>query len=355
MTPYYEKKALYRGILIISLLVLFILMVYSCTIGTTNIGIQKSFAAIVKQIPGLSKLIQSVEIENTVTMIVISVRLPRIILAALIGSSLAVVGATLQGIFKNPMADPYVLGISSGASLCAAIGIITGISGTLLGIGAISVFSMVGAVVTMGLVYQIARVGTRLPTASLLLSGIAVGLFFSSVVTVIMAFRRDKIDKIVLWTMGSVSAASWSHVLIAAFFLIPLSIPLFICMRDLNVLSTGDETAKSLGIEVERTRKVLLFAASSMIGVCVSVSGVIGFVGLIIPHAIRLIFKSDFRVLLPFSAVFGAVFLIACDMLARGLLPAVMKNPTEIPVGAITAFIGAPLFVFLLMRSKKRV
>jgi iron complex transport system permease protein len=215
--------------------------------------------------------------------------------------------------------------------------------------------AVVGAILTSFLVYGIAKVGTRLPTASLLLTGIAVGLFFSAADTGIMVFNRDKIDKIVMWSMGSVSSAGWSHVVVSAVCIIPMSVLIFANLRELNAISLGDETAGSLGVDVERTKKALLFASSAIVGICVAVSGVIGFVGLIVPHAARLVTKADHRVLIPVSYIYGAIFLVFCDTIARSVIPLTVGHPAEIPIGAVTALIGAPLFIGLLLRSKKRI
>lgn len=347
---YFEKKLKYKILLIVSVGVLIFTMLISSTIGIADIGIINAFKIMISQIPGIRMLIDSDTINNTHQMIVLDIRMPRIVLAAAIGALLSTVGGCFQGLFRNPMADPYVLGISNGAGLGAAIAIVFGLESILWGIGMVSLLAFIGALVTTIVVYAIANVGGRLPSTNLLLSGIAVGLFEYSLITILMIFKRDKIESIFMWLMGSVSAASWQQVAL----LLPVTLigVIILCFfaRDLNVISSNEETAKSLGVKVEAVKKILLGICSLLIAVCVSVSGIIGFVGLVVPHATRLITGSDHRAMLPFSAIGGAIFLVICDTLARSLMP-----PAELPVGAVTSLFGAPYFIYLLIKSKKTV
>jgi iron complex transport system permease protein len=248
------------------------------------------------------------------------------------------------------MADPYVLGISNGAGLGATIAIVFGLESIWWGIGMVSLLAFVRALATTFAVYAIAKVGGRLPSINVLLAGVAVGLFEYSIITILMIFKKDKIESIIMWLMGSVNAASWQQ----AALLVPVTLigVIILCFfaRDLNVISSNEETAKSLGVKVEAVKKILLGICSLLIAVCVSVSGIIGFVGLVVPHAARLITGSDHRAMLPFSAVGGAIFLVICDTLARSLMP-----PTELPAGAVTSLFGAPYFIYLLIKSKKKV
>jgi iron complex transport system permease protein len=347
---YINKKLKHRLLLIISLVVLVIIMLISSTIGIADISILNALKIVLSKIPGINMLVSMEPINSTHEMIVLNIRMPRIVLAAAIGALLSIVGGCFQGLFRNPMADPYVLGISNGAGLGATIAIVFGLESVLLGIGMVSLLAFAGALATTVVVYTIANVGGRLPSTNLLLSGVAVGLFEYSLITVLMIFRRDKIEGIFMWMMGSVNAASWEQVV----FLVPITIigVIILCLfaRDLNVISSNEETAKSLGVNVEVIKKLILGICSLLIAVCVSVSGIIGFVGLVVPHAARLIVGSDHRSMLPFSAVGGAVFLVICDTLARSVMA-----PTELPVGAVTSLFGAPYFIYLLIKSKKKV
>lgn len=346
---YLDRKGFYKILLTISLAVLFAAVILSSTVGAANISFLEALKIMLAKLPIIGQFFND-RLDDTHKLIVLDIRLPRILLAAVVGMGLSVVGAAMQGMFKNPMADPGVLGVSSGAALGAALAIAFGFQNLIFGIGLITLASFTGAMATTIIVYSIAKVGGKLPTANLLLSGVAVSFLFSSVISIIMILKRDRIESIVMWTMGSLSAASWKQLMVIAPVVIAVSIIIFAFSRDLNLLSTGTDTARSLGVEAEYVKKLLLVMSSLLIGACVSVSGVIGFVGLVIPHVIRIILGSDHRVVLPFSAIGGALFLVICDTLARNLIP-----PSEIPVGAITSLFGAPFFIYLLIKSKKKV
>lgn len=325
-------------------------MIYVSTLGVADISFADSLRIITERIPGLNRVLFYEDIPNTYRVIVWHIRLPRILLASLVGMGLSVVGATFQGMFKNPMADPYVIGVSSGAALGATVAIVMGLESFAGGFGYVNLLAFLGALTTVILVYNIARVGRKVPTITLLLAGIAMSALMSSIISVLMIFNRDKLESIIFWTMGSVSAASWRHV----FTLFPIVlvgiILAYFYARDLNLLMVGDDTAKNLGIDTEKTKKVLLVISSVVIAFTVSVSGIIGFVGLIIPHAVRMLVGPDHRVLIPFSALVGAIFLIITDTIARTIIA-----PTEIPVGAVTAIFGSPYFIYLLYKTKKKV
>jgi iron complex transport system permease protein len=347
---FFEKKAFIKLTLFLSIIALLIIIVLSATIGVADISFLTAAKIMLCKTPGVGNLVSSDNIDATHMMIVLNLRLPRIIVSVLVGAGLSIVGAALQGMFKNPMADPYVLGISSGASLGAAVAITLGLEYAIFGVGCKTLFAFLGALVTIICVYNISRVGNKVPTITLLLSGVALSYLLSSIVSMIMIFNRNQTEQIVFWVMGSVSAASWNQLTL----LLPvvcLGIAAIISFsRDLNVISTGEETAKSLGIEVEKVKKFLILVCSVIVAACVSVSGVIGFVGLIIPHTVRLVIGSDHRALLPLSAIGGSVFMVVCDTIARNAVP-----PVEIPVGAITSIFGAPYFIFLLYKNKKKV
>ena len=274
-----------------------------------------------------------------------NLRMPRIVLSALVGAALSVCGAAYQSVFRNPLTDPYVLGISSGASLGAAIAILLGLEAYLLGVGACA---LVSGLLTILVIYRIASIGNRMHTTTLLLTGVCITFLMSALISFLMVLRQDKMDSIIFWTMGSFASASWTDVaIVAPVVAVSIGVVLYHC-RDLNLLLAGSETAKSLGVEVERVKKVLLLATTLMVAFCVSTCGVIGFVGLVVPHCIRLVSGPDNRRIVPYAIVVGALFLLMCDTMARTLL-----MPAELPVGSLTALVGAPLFIYLLYKNKK--
>ncbi|QBD86797.1 iron ABC transporter permease [Clostridium tetani] len=345
-----KKNSYYSIIFVFMICALFISIIISSTLGVANINFSQSIQILISKIPFIKDLIATYNISETHKLIVFNIRLPRIILSALIGAGLSVVGCVFQAIFKNPMADPYILGISSGSALGASIAIVIGISNLQLSIAGTTLFAFIGAISTTILVYFIAKTGTKLPTNTLLLAGVSVSFLFSSINSLIMIFNRDRVEQIVFWTMGSISSATWEQVNSLFLFVTIGSILIMIYSRDLNLMLMGDETASSLGTEVDFVKKFLLIVSSIIIAACVSVSGVIGFIGLIIPHITRIIVGPNHKLLLPFSTLGGAIFMIICDTLSRILAP-----PAEIPVGAITALFGAPYFIYLLIKNKKKV
>ena len=275
-----------------------------------------------------------------------NLRLPRIVLCVLIGAVLSVSGGTYQAVFRNPLTDPYVLGISSGASLGAAVAILLGLEGSFFGVG---LLALATALLTVVLIYKIASLGNRMHTATLLLTGVCFTFLATAIVSFLMVINQDKMDRIIFWTMGSFASVSWTDVLI----MLPVAVAgiaeVLYHSKDLNLLLVGSETAKSLGVEVEKVKKILLLATTLMVAFAVSACGVIGFVGLVVPHCIRLVAGSDNRLIIPYSIVVGGIFLLLCDTLSRTVL-----MPSEIPVGSVTALVGAPMFIYLLHKSKKR-
>lgn len=325
-------------------------MLAAITLGVANISPREAGLIILSRIPGLASWISLDGINPSAVVIVWQLRLPRILLAAVSGAGLAVAGATFQGIFRNPMAEPYVLGVSSGAALGATLAMISGLTATLFGLGLVALAAFAGGLLTVGLVYRIARTGGRLPEITLLLAGIAVNFFLNAVISLIMTFQHGQIERIVLWTMGSVATANWNEASLVTPVVGIAAGAIFWLARDLNLLLLGDETAQSLGVEVARAKKKLLLLCTLLVSAIVSVSGVIGFVGLIVPHGVRLIFGADHRAVIPFSALGGAILLVVCDTLARILVP-----PGEIPLGVITALLGVPFFLYLVAKNKKKV
>jgi iron complex transport system permease protein len=283
---------------------------------------------------------------STTDMIVMGIRLPRIVMAALVGSALGVAGATYQGLFRNPLAEPYLIGVAQGASLGAAVGFV--LPWTILGVYFVPVLAFGGALIAVSVVYLIARVGKTLPTTTLILAGVAMGAFFISITSYLTLISPDKTHGIVSWLMGSFSMISWDQVKLAAPYIAVGLVAIILFARPLNVMQLDEEQAQQLGINVERTKLILLGASTLITAAAVCFVGTIGFVGIIIPHTVRLIWGPDHRSLLPLSALAGAILLMLADTASRTIIP-----PTEIPVGVITAFIGAPFFIFLLRRKKK--
>ena len=275
-----------------------------------------------------------------------NLRAPRIVLSVLVGAALSVCGAAYQSVFRNPLTDPYVLGISSGASVGAAVAILLGLEAYMLGVGACA---LVTGLLTIVVIYRIASIGNRMHTTTLLLTGVCITFLMSAVISFIMVLRQDKMDSIIFWTMGSFASASWTEVaIVAPVVAVGIGIVLYYS-RDLNLLLAGSETARSLGVEVERVKRVLLLSTTLMVAFCVATCGVIGFVGLVVPHCLRLVLGPDNRKIVPCAIFAGGLFMLLCDTLARTLL-----MPAELPVGSLTALAGAPLFIYLLYKNKKR-
>jgi len=279
--------------------------------------------------------------------IIMNIRLPRVLLGLLVGASLGLAGVTTQGVFRNPMADPYILGISSGAALGASAVILIGAGTIPLGI---MTGAFAGALLGAFIVFNIARSHNRIPVETLLLSGIAVSAFFSALTYFLMFISGHKLNQIVFWVMGALWNGGWDEVLIIIPFLVIGTGVIYAYSRDLNIMLLGEEDAAHLGTDVSRVKTTLLVASALLAAAAVSVSGIIGFVGLIIPHIMRLILGPDHRLLIPASLLAGAMFLALADTFAR-----VIMQPTEMPVGIVTAVIGAPFFVWLLIRKKRSV
>lgn len=273
-------------------------------------------------------------------------RVPRAALAFLAGSGLAVAGMTYQAMFRNPLATPFTLGVSSGAAFGATLGIRLGLTVSLLGVPAISICAFVGALASLVLVYGIAMARRTFSTAVLLLAGVAVSFFFSSLILFVQ-YLSDFAGsfRIVRWMMGGLETVGYGAVLDVLPFVLSGSAVILCYARELNLLSTGEDLAVSRGVSLSAVRATLFTASTLMVGGVVAVCGPIGFVGLMVPHICRLLIGAEHRYLAPATLVFGGLFLLACDVVARLLIA-----PAEIPVGVITALLGGPFFVWLLVR-----
>jgi iron complex transport system permease protein len=281
-------------------------------------------------------------------MVITGIRLPRILMAGVVGAALGVAGATYQGLFRNPLADPYLIGVAQGAALGAALGFI--LPWTFLGSNFIPLMAFLGAFAAVAVVYLVSRVGKTLPMTTLILAGVAIGSFLISITSYIILISPDKTHGIVSWLMGQFSLANWDQLKLVTPYIAAGLAVIFIFARPLNVMQLDEEQAQQLGINVERTKLILLVAATVITAAAVCFVGTIGFVGIIVPHAVRLIWGPDHRSLLPLSAIAGAILLILADTFSRTVMA-----PTEVPVGIITAFLGAPFFLIILRQRKKAI
>jgi len=333
------------------LLLILLLMVIACaSIGAARISLKDTGLILVSFVPGLNRFIDVSRLDPQDIVIISQIRLPRILLAIFVGIALASAGVIFQGLFRNPMADPFVIGVSSGAALGATIGLVFIGGAGLLGISTTAVFALIGALGTTFLVYSIARTRGKVSVITLLLAGIALSAMLGSITYFIMIFKVNDIVKVIFWIMGGLTSASWSRFIILAPLVTVLVVISGFFMRDLNIISLGDRRAVQLGVQTEKVKKIMLVMASFIAAVAVSVSGIIGFVGLITPHILRLIVGPDHKILYPTSAIAGGIVLLISDTLARTVL-----MPREIPVGIITSIIGVPFFLYLLVRSKKQI
>ncbi len=322
--------------------------IISLNVGFSSIPLQKVIAILFGgiNINGIFNLPEPSTAEAT---ILLQIRLPRIFAGMLVGVALSMGGVVFQAIFRNPMADPYILGVSSGAALGGVTAIAFLLGTTALGTFAVPFMAFAGASVTALLVYRLARVGSITPTMSLLLSGIAISIVLSSIVTLTLFFVNpyDQLQAIVFWLVGSLASMSWAEVIaVAPLILIPAILVNFFA-RDLNIVLLGEEEAGHLGVEIESLKKMVLLLTSLSIASAVAISGIIGFVGLIVPHIVRLIVGPDHRILLPSAIIGGATYMVVFDALARSIYP-----PLELPVGVITAMAGGPFFLYLLRRKR---
>lgn len=339
------RKSTLLGILGMLLLLMICL---ALTLGPARLNLNTVIRAVAGSLPGLEKIFPGEEVETIERIIIFSIRLPRIFLSVLVGAALATAGTVYQGLFRNPMADPYVLGTSSGAALGATIGFALNSDLQLFSLNTVSILAFAGALLSTVLVYNLARVGRKVPLTVLLLSGIAVAAFLSSANSLALVLQGSDMQQIVFWLMGGFSTGRWLHIQAILPYMIVGSVCIAVYARDLNIMLLGEEKAQQLGVDIRRLQLILTLSASLLVAAAVSVSGIIGFVGLVVPHMMRLLTGPDHRLLFPASALAGGIFLLAADTVARTVLA-----PTELPVGVITAFLGAPFFIYLLRKNKR--
>lgn len=331
--------------------VLFLLSLLAISVGSSRLNIQGSFQIIAERLQFFNQWVPRAEWGDQYRTIVFQLRLPRILLSILAGAGLSVVGAVFQSIFRNPLAEPHILGVSSGAAFGVTLAVITGFKPSgVAGLGSIGFMAFLGALITVTLVYFIAGgdSGQNAPI-SMLLVGAAMGTLLSSLISLLMLFHHDEIARVYMWTLGSFSAANWDKVR----FLLILSLPCLTYLltqgRSLNLLLSGEEEALSMGLDTAAVRKRLIVVSSLLVAGIVAVSGIVGFVGLIIPQFVRMLRQHDLRRLLPISLLLGASFVLLCDTAARTMLA-----PVEIPVGIITSIFGVPYFLSGLILQRRR-
>lgn len=341
-----EKVEIYyklRLVIPIMLAILSVTIIFATAIGSVNVPFLDTVKIILKNW-GILKDVTFIEGRES---IIYYVRFPRVITTILVGAALGTSGAVMQGMFRNPMADPGILGVSSGAGLGAVLAIYLGVQ--TKGIFYMPAFASAGALLAAFLVFILSSKGGKIPVMNMILSGMAVSTFLGAITTAILSFiRSDQVKQFLFWTMGSLNGTRWEDVKIAVLPTILCITVLLFFSKDLNILLLGEEEAQSVGLNPSRTRKFILFFSSILTAVAVSVSGTISFVGLIVPHIIRLLIGPDHRLLIPASAIGGSIFLLFCDLIGRTIVA-----PGELGVGIVTSIIGAPYFLFLLNKARK--
>ena len=331
------------GVSTLALAILLIVLI-SLSVGPISIPV-RSVASSLIGILG----IDVGDVSRTHELVIQQIRLPRIIVGAAVGMGLGVAGATMQGLFRNPLADPGIIGVSAGGALGAVIAIATGAAGVFF--MALPLAAFAGAMIATLVVYGISTTSGHFSMATLLLAGIAVNAFLGAIVSAIVILMPDSgaMREILFWLAGGLDSRAWEHVAMSLPLILLGALIATIMARDLNLLMLGDDEARSLGVNVAPVRLFLLVIAAMVTGVAVAVSGTIVFVGLVTPHVLRLLLGPDNRVLIPMSALGGAIFVIIADMAARTII-----QPAELRVGILTAFVGAPFFILLLIQNRGR-
>lgn len=321
-------------------------MLVGISIGTVSVPIFTIIEIIMSKLFGSISLDQ---IDPMFTSIVLNIRLPRVILAGLVGASLAIAGAAFQGLLRNPLADPYTLGVSSGASVGAVLTLFFQLSIPFIGSFTLPLLSILFSWATIFLVLAFARkIERSMRVETIILTGIIFSSFLGALISLMIALTGDELRQIIGWLLGSVSMRGWEYIKIILPFFVLGSIILIFNAKELNAMSFGEERAHHLGVNVQKRKLIILTAGSILTGSAVAVSGTIGFVGLVIPHLSRLLWGPDHRHLLPLSILTGSGFLILADLISRTII-----SPTELPIGVITALIGAPVFALILLQRRR--
>lgn len=335
-----------------------LLILFSAVFALTSMIIAVFIGAVSVTVPDIFKIIagkilniQLYQGEQSTEMIIWEIRFSRVVLAFFVGASLSLAGAAFQGLLQNPLADPYTIGVSSGASLGAVIIIFFQIQITILGSFTLPIIAILFGMITLLIVFALTHLASgKLTNETIILAGIIISSFISAFISLLIALiPREDISQILYWIMGSVAMRGWGHVqLLVPFFIIGAIIILF-HYRELNNMALGEQSAHYSGMNVKRKKTIILFAASILTGSAVAVSGAIGFVGLVIPHLVRLLAGANHRIVLPLSMLFGGGYLVLADLLARSVI-----SPKELPIGVVTALIGSPIFTLLLVKNRKK-
>ena len=337
------KTSIKVGLLI---LLCIIVIIIGIGVGSVSVELRDTVNILLHKIFGRSL---SADISDSMVSIVWNLRVPRVLMAFIVGAALGVSGTVMQSVLKNPLASSYTLGVSSGASLGAALIIVTGFSLPLLNSLTLPFVGMVFGVSTVIISVNFAqRMDRNLDTNTIILVGMVFSLFINALLTLITALSRDKIAQLTYWQMGSFSAREWSHVFILLPIVIIGILSLINFTKEMDILTFGEDQAFNMGVDTSKMKWILLGLAAGLTGSAISFVGVIGFIDLIAPHIVRRIFGSSHRKVVPMSALFGGAFMVVCDILARSLL-----SPRELPVGAITAIIGAPFFAYIYFSKRK--
>lgn len=324
-----------RGAILVSLLLLFAAVLAGLVLGPAGLDPGAVLATLTDLIPGVDA---GGGLDGVGRTILFEIRFPRVILGMLVGAALAMAGGSYQGVFRNPLADPYLLGVAAGAGLGATLAFSLGLDRVL-----VAPLAFVGGLAAVGVTYALGRAVGGRTTTSLILAGVAVSAFATAVQTFLLQRRIDVLREVYSWILGRLTTVGWAEVLTLIPYAVVAGAVVIGSGRLLDVLRVGDEEAESLGVRVDRVRAVIVIAATLATAAAVSVSGLIGFVGIIVPHTVRLIFGWSYRVILPLSAILGAAFLVIADVAARTVM-----SPAELPIGVVTAFLGAPFFVLVL-------
>ena len=316
--------------------------VFAASLGSVDIPFLATAQIVLSRLPGIDSPADTPAAWDT---IVWQLRLPRVALAGIVGGGLAMAGAAYQGLFKNPLADPYLVGVASGAGLAAVIVLLTGVPLFIGGFSFLPIAAFIGGVSAVAVAYSVARSARGTPLTTLILAGVAIASLAGAVTSLLMIRSDPELRPVISWLLGSFISSEWSECAIVLAYLAPSMVVLLGFGRVLNVLQLREEHASMLGVEVEKVKLLLIVAATMATAAAVSFTGLIGFVGLIAPHVVRLIWGTDYRFILPMSAILGATFLVLADLAAR-----TVASPGELPVGIVTAFCGAPFFLYLLRR-----
>lgn len=342
------KKSKYNNyIFLVSIVIYLIIFIVSISAGSVKIPFSDTIRVILKKLISIGDI---TDISETIVTILINIRLPRVIMASIVGASLSLAGAVMQGLLKNPLADGSSLGVASGASIGATIAIALGITLPILSEFSIILTSIIFAFLSLLLVlFVVKKIDPKMSTNTVILAGVIFSMFASSISSLILAIFSNDTKKIVFWTLGSLSSSNISKVLIILPIFLICVIYILSKIPELNVFQIGEDGAKYLGVDTKKTKISLFIFTSVLVGMSVAMTGNIGFVGLVIPSIVRMLIKTDYKLILPFSIILGASFLCITDLISRTIIA-----PSELPIGTVTSLFGAIIFVYILYNFKKR-